>query len=485
MAGSEGGGGPGSADGLIAALRGSVDPSGRPAPASQRRPRRGDVATYRVRVELTGTNPPLWRRLELDSDLFLNEVHGILQTVFGWQDYHLHRFASGPLYYSDDTEYYLAPFEAAEGETGIPEEQVRLDEVLAEAGDRLFYLYDFGDDWEHLITLQAVLPRTENVPKARCTDGKRPAPAEDCGGIGGYELQVAATDPGHPDHTAALAEYRASFGEESDPGEFAPAPFEIDATNAALTALSTPPPTNLPGPVADLVAATRDPAAARRLYELIDQAGLGEPADIDPTDAAAMVHPYAWLLDHVGTEGIKLTGAGYLPPASVEAAAAELDLGKEWIGKLNREIQTYPVFHLRTSAQALGLLRKHRGRLLPTPAGRRAKSDPSTLWNHLAQRLPLKTGHVHERQAGLLLLLAVAAERGGGFQVAADILNGIGWRLDGHTPLVHTDASGAARDTTDVLSRIGAATTDGWPPQLRTLPHGSAFARAALRSWPD
>ncbi|MGH3180713.1 MAG: hypothetical protein ACRDOH_28565 [Streptosporangiaceae bacterium] len=45
----------------------------------------------------------------------------------------------------------------------------------------------------------------------------------------------------------------------------------------------------------------------------------------------------------VGVEGIKLTGAGYLPPDHVGAAVAALDLGREWIGKGNREALTMPV----------------------------------------------------------------------------------------------------------------------------------------------
>jgi hypothetical protein len=36
-------------------------------PPSRRRPRRSDAVTYRVRVDLSGTKPPLWRRLELAS----------------------------------------------------------------------------------------------------------------------------------------------------------------------------------------------------------------------------------------------------------------------------------------------------------------------------------------------------------------------------------------------------------------------------------
>jgi hypothetical protein len=101
--------------------------------------------TYRVRAELEGTSPPVWRRLELASDLHLDRVHDIMQAAFGWEDSHLHRFSSGSSPYGRGGEHYLCPFEVAEGEDGVPEEEVRLDEVLARAGSKLLYEYDFGD----------------------------------------------------------------------------------------------------------------------------------------------------------------------------------------------------------------------------------------------------------------------------------------------------------------------------------------------------
>ncbi|MFP3883601.1 MAG: IS1096 element passenger TnpR family protein [Actinomycetota bacterium] len=54
-----------------------------------RRPPRDDVAVYRVRVDLDGARPPIWRRLDLRSDITLDVVHKVLQASFGWLDYHL------------------------------------------------------------------------------------------------------------------------------------------------------------------------------------------------------------------------------------------------------------------------------------------------------------------------------------------------------------------------------------------------------------
>lgn len=114
-----------------------------------------DVVTYRLRIDLSGTEPPLWRQLEVVSDLFLDELHWIVQVAFGWEDYHLHEFTA--------------------------EEEVRLDQVLVRPGDKLSYEYDFGDGWAHLIKLEAVLPRSESMPNARCLAGHRDGPAEACG----------------------------------------------------------------------------------------------------------------------------------------------------------------------------------------------------------------------------------------------------------------------------------------------------------------
>jgi Plasmid pRiA4b ORF-3-like protein len=464
-----------------------IDPFERTPPPSRRRPRRPDVVTYRVRIDLTGTTPPLWRRLELASDLFLNDVHDIIQAAFGWTDSHLHRFGAGPEYYSRDTEFYLCPFDVEEGETGIPEDQVRLDEVLVEAGDKLFYNYDFGDDWEHAIRLEAVIAREDSAPRAVCTAGRRPGPAEDCGGVSGYELIVAATDPTHPDHPDAAAEYTRRFGFDADPARFSPTTFDIDEINDALADLDTTTSvsqSDLPGPLDELLRAVRTSDGKKRLRRLIGDAALDEPVRIDTETAARMVRPYTWLLDRVGTEGITLTGAGYLPPVHVEAATAELGLAKEWVGKGNRENQTLPVLNLRESAQKAGLLRKHRGKLLLTPQGRALRGDPLALWRLLTEKTPPRSTDVCQTQAGLIVLVATAAQTAGDRNaLVADLLSAIGWVSGEGTPLTGSMASHAAWNTTALLRRIGALTNDGdvgW--RERPTPAGVIFARAALTS---
>jgi hypothetical protein len=226
--------------GLLAggALRGNpFTPPSLLTPPSRRRPRRDDVVTYRVRVDLQGARPPLWRRLELASDLFLDEVHAVLQAAFGWTDSHLHRFGSGPRSYGHDTEFYLSPFEVAEGETGVVEDEVRLDEVLTDVGDRLFYVYDYGDDWEHTVKLEAVLPREGAAPRAVCTTGRRAGPPEDCGGVYGYELISAASDPGHPHHDELADEFIRFYGEGVDSALLDPTPFDLDEINRDLASI--------------------------------------------------------------------------------------------------------------------------------------------------------------------------------------------------------------------------------------------------------
>jgi len=77
------------------------------------------------------------------------------------------------------------------------------------------YAYDFGDDWQHTVTLVDVLQRDFTLTYPRCSDGKGACPPEDCGGVHAFAEIVAGTidedtrrwlprgyDPAHFDPTA-------------------------------------------------------------------------------------------------------------------------------------------------------------------------------------------------------------------------------------------------------------------------------------------
>lgn len=454
---------------------------------SRRRPRRDDVVTYQVRIELEETDPLLWRQVELASDLFLNEVHDIVQVAFGWTDSHLHEFASGAAFYDQTSEHYLCPFQVEEGEIGVPENEVRLDEVLVEQGDELLYQYDFGDDWMHVIKLESVQPRVESAPRAACVDGQRPGPCEDCGGVRGYEQICTALDPSNPGSAAAIADWVSRLGAGAHPSDYAPTPFDRESINEVLAVLTVKQP-ELSGPLKALVGAIGSTTERRKLQQLIAGAGLDEPIEVDADTAAQMVAPYTWLLNRVGVEGLKLTSAGYLRPADVEAAMAELGLGEQWYGKGNREVQTMPVLTLRETAQLLGLVRKYKGALVLTPRGRVLRQDPLALWWHLAEQLPPAKGEPYNTQAGLIVLVVLAAQSTADVNATvAGLLTAIGWGFTDGRPITTSMANEAAWNTKSVLRRMGALVNErgAYARFDVPTPQGVTFARAALRTWPS
>jgi hypothetical protein len=211
---------------------------------------------------------------------------------------------------------------------------------------------------------------------------------------------------------------------------------------------------------------------------LMSAAHLDDPVPPPPHPDA--VEPYRWLLQRLG-DGLKLTAAGWLPPAVVVETMQRFGWDAKWIGKGNREDLTPPVAELRATARLLGLVRVYRGQLKCTDAGRRLRDDPVGLWWHIAAHLPLGRSEP-ERQAGLLWLLTVAASAARPDQLVADGMWLLGW-AQGRTgsPLDRYQALGARRDTSAVFDRLGLL---GSRRELEDLPTEAAvdLARAALRA---
>lgn len=188
------------------------------APRGSRFPA-SSAATYQLKVELTGAKPPIWRRVLLPAETPLDAVHETIQLLFGWLDCHLHQFQTagwnGPKYGPVDEEDDMW------GEPPQDESALTLADLLVKEKETLDYVYDFGDNWTHKITLEKILEPAEPGTAPRCTGGRGLAPFEDSGGIWGWmEFVDAVNDPSNERHEECLEWAGLRAGNRLDPQEF-------------------------------------------------------------------------------------------------------------------------------------------------------------------------------------------------------------------------------------------------------------------------
>jgi hypothetical protein len=147
---------------------------------------------FQVKIRLVGLSPPIWRRVLVAGDIRLDRFHEVIQAAMGWMDGHMHVFIDGA------DEYGLRDPELGHRD----ERRVTLDRVLAHPKDRIRYVYDFGDNWEHEIVLEAITAADPDARYPICVTGKRACPPEDCGGPWGYaELLEVLADSDHSEHS--------------------------------------------------------------------------------------------------------------------------------------------------------------------------------------------------------------------------------------------------------------------------------------------
>lgn len=131
----------------------------------------------------------------------------------GWTDSHLHEFAKEDDRYGVPDENFLSD--------RYDETKYRLEQVLKQEKEKLIYTCDFGDNWEHEVVLEKILPLDTNTQLPACVKGKRACPPEDIGSVVGYEMFLEAlSDPAHPNHDDMLEWIAGDTHFPFDPGHF-------------------------------------------------------------------------------------------------------------------------------------------------------------------------------------------------------------------------------------------------------------------------
>ena len=133
-----------------------------------------------LKVELMGTKPRIWRRVQVPAAIPLFTLADkVLAPVMGWvRNYHAYTFVDirdgahfGPVRMdSIDMMHITSSFYAM-----MDDENVQLGQLVSEKGEKLVWVYDLGDYWEHLITVERVAAPSG----VRLLAGEMSCPAED------------------------------------------------------------------------------------------------------------------------------------------------------------------------------------------------------------------------------------------------------------------------------------------------------------------
>jgi yecA family protein len=150
---------------------------------------------YQLKITLAYTEPPVWRSIQIPALMTLADLHMVAQFCMGWQDRHMHQYQIGLKFYgpqmADDYDDSLM----------LDETRFTLLDLEKELLQGIVYTYDLGDNWEHVIMLEKVIPESEGATFPILLDGGRECPPEDIGGIPGYQYFLEAlADPNHEEH---------------------------------------------------------------------------------------------------------------------------------------------------------------------------------------------------------------------------------------------------------------------------------------------
>ncbi len=164
----------------------------------------------RLKVTLSDVEPQVLRRLDVPLKIKLNRLHDVIQAAMGWTDSHLYEFRAGGSGWGvpDPDGFYDGP---------MPAGKTSLLDVIEDVGTKtLHYIYDFGDNWHHVIKVEKIDDAIAGAAYPRLVRAIGACPPEDVGGFPGYTAFLEAmADPKHEEHEPMLEWYGGQF----DPDE--------------------------------------------------------------------------------------------------------------------------------------------------------------------------------------------------------------------------------------------------------------------------
>jgi len=156
-----------------------------------------------IKITLLLENFEVWRRVIVPINYTFERLHKVIQTVFGWEGYHIHAFdildnGIKVLNLVDDEEALMYEYDVPM----LVDKDITIEEYMLE-DYKIIYTYDFGDNWKHLIEIEEMVEDYDKY-QAYCIEGIGNRPPEDVGSEEGYiNFKKIINDPSHPEHTNA------------------------------------------------------------------------------------------------------------------------------------------------------------------------------------------------------------------------------------------------------------------------------------------
>ena len=192
-------------------------------PKKRHRRSQSSPSHYTMYLAMQDIKPLIWRRIRVDGRIRLDALHHVLQAAMGWTDSHLHSFEIGEKHYGvPDPEY-------EDADQLLDEKKYRINQLL-DVGDTCIYLYDFGDSWNHRITVETIEDidgANSGSRNAWVESGAQACPPEDAGGARGYQESIDSLE--NEPYSDEAKQFREWAGLDFDPDRF-----DRHAANAAI-----------------------------------------------------------------------------------------------------------------------------------------------------------------------------------------------------------------------------------------------------------
>lgn len=133
-------------------------------------------AAMELRIKLLDVKPAVSRTLRVPISLRYDQLHVLIQLAFGWENYHMYSFQ--PKGQEKEYQAQISEMDFGSGEVGLASESYVYPDI---AESPVTYTYDFGENWEHEITLKRVLTFDElgQQPLPACVTGRGANRVED------------------------------------------------------------------------------------------------------------------------------------------------------------------------------------------------------------------------------------------------------------------------------------------------------------------